>query len=80
MDLIDDVSLGQFLLQQKNISHTEVPRVVIMTNKNRKSKDRLRLLTTAVEKNIYHIRIKNIKNRERDLKYLHQYTKHLYVD
>ena len=67
--LNDDVSIGNFLYK-KNIKLIKLNRFDILRNK--------RYLFKNIINNHYHIRIKNIKNRNNDLIYFKHLTNILY--
>ena len=72
-DKPDDVSIG---LLFKDSSLKPCPRVDIINNVNISNKKKL--LQNIISKDMYHIRIKNSKDRNLDILYIREFTDYLY--
>lgn len=69
----DDVAISRIL---KYVPRTKLPRFDLVNDIDIKDKDKL--LIYISQKGMYHIRIKNSKNRQLDIDYVQSFTKNLY--
>jgi len=69
----DDVAISRIL---KNVPRTKLPRFDLVYDID--IRDKYKLLKDIIHKGMYHIRIKNSKNRQLDIDYVKSFTKILY--